>query len=370
MREKSLLRWFRLVLFLALLLSPLTASAQESGAEKDWNAALTAAKKEGKVTVVGAPDPVMRNEIVPRFTSRFGIPVEFLAGRSSELAARIKTERQAGLNTVDLFMSGISVSIGLYTEKLLDPLKPLLTLPEVADPSKWKKGKLWFIDPEDKYILRAFSSVASAVHINTDYVKPADLKAVRDLLNPQWRGKIATEDPTDSGSGQNQASRFYVQMGEDFVRRLYADQKPVITRDRRQLADWLARGTYPICLSCREDDVAALRKDGFPILEIFNFSDIAGSIGGSPWLLEVLSKPPHPNAAKIFANWIVSKEGLEIYSRGHGASTLRTDVDESFLKPETIPRPGVNYFDTSDWKWSTTGRKEVEERVKKLLKGR
>lgn len=64
------------------------------------------------------------------------------------------------------------------------------------------------------------------------------------------------------------------------------------------------------------------------------------------------------------------KEALETYSRGYGYATLRTNVDESFLEPGTIPRPGVNYFDDSDWKWAVTGRKEAREQVGKLLKSR
>ncbi|HZA55496.1 MAG TPA: hypothetical protein VE616_14690, partial [Candidatus Udaeobacter sp.] len=70
--------------------------AQTQGGDKQWQEILNAAKKEGKVVVAGSPDPVMRNEIIPKFTSRFGIPVEFIAGRSSQIASRVETERSAG----------------------------------------------------------------------------------------------------------------------------------------------------------------------------------------------------------------------------------------------------------------------------------
>jgi iron(III) transport system substrate-binding protein len=357
---------------IATLLSAFAVAgwAQEKSWQREWDVVVAAARKEGTVTVAGAPDPVMRNEIIPKFTSRFGIPVEFLAGRTSQVIARLRTERLAGVYTVDLVMSGISPAIDLYNEKMLDPLKPILFLPEVIDPSKWKNGKLWFVDPEARYVLRPFNSVASHLHINTEHVRPQDLRAAKDLLNPKWKGKISTEDPADSGSGQNQAVRFYLQLGGEFIKRLYIDQRPGITRERRQLADWLARGTYPICLACREDDVMALRREEFKISEIFELSDIAGTVGSSPWLLTAINRAPHPNAARLFANWIVSREGLEIYSRGHRAVTLRKDVDESFLRPESIPRAGVDYFDTSDWQWRVTGRAETEERVRRLLKSR
>lgn len=344
--------------------------AQEKGL-KEWSETLARAKKEGKVAVQGSPDPVMRNEVIPKFMARFGISVEFLAGRASEIAARIRTERVAGIHSIDVFLSGPDTTANiLYGEKMIDPSRPMLILPEVIDGSKWKKGKPWFIDPEERYVVRVFSSVANLLFINADYVKPEEIRSSKDLLNPKWKGKISTEDPTTTGAGANLASRFYNQLGEDFVKKLYLDQKPVTTRERRQFTDWLARGTYPICLNCREDDVRPLQKEGFKLLEVFELSDVPGTINGSPWMLTVANKAPHPNAARVFVNWLLSKEGLEIYSRGYGSATLRTDVDESFLNPGNIPRPGVKYFDDSEWQWIITGRRETREKVWKIVKSR
>jgi iron(III) transport system substrate-binding protein len=355
--------------FFFLLVFALPAWAQDKGWEQEWQTALAAAKKEGTVVVAGSPDPVMRKDVLPKFTARFGIPVEFLAGRSSEIAARLKTEQSAGVYTVDILMMGIgTVTRTLYPEKMLGSLKPLLFHPESVDPSKWKLKKLWFVDPEERYVLRVFNRVGSFMFINTDYVKPGEIRAAKDLLDPKWRGKISTDDPTVAGTGANQAGEFLLQFGEEFLKRFYVDQKPGVTRDRRQISDWLARGTYPVCISCRDDDLRALQEAGFHIVEVFELADIAGRIGGSPWWLAAPSKLPHPNAAKIFANWMISKEALETYSRGYGSPTLRADVDESFIKAESIPRPGVQYFDSHDWKWSVGGREEAVERARKILK--
>lgn len=375
-KNKAQYRSWRTILFLftaCLLFSPANGAvwAQSKGWEREWNEILAAAKKEGRVVVAGSPDPVMRNDILPKFMSRFGIPVEFIAGRSSQIVARVGTERAAGIYSIDLYLSGPDTTANtLYGEKLVDPLRPLLILPEVVDGAKWKKGKPWFVDPEERYVLRPFSTVSELLHINTDFVKPEEVRSSKDLLNPKWKGKMATEDATTTGAGANQAARYYNQLGEEFVRKLYVEQKAVNTRERRQLTDWLVRGTYPICLTCREDDLRSLRKEGFKILEYFELSDVPASINGSPWMLTVANKAPHANAARVFANWIVSKEGLEAYSRGYGGATLRTDVDESFLNPKTLPRAGVNYFDDTDWKWIVTGRRETREKVWKIFKAR
>src|ERR1051325_920007 len=319
------------IIFLALIaLWGAPVNAQQRGSEKEWNDTIAAARKEGRVVIATSPDPAMR-EIAAKFKARFGITLEHLAGSSNQLAARLETERQAGINSVDVFLGGIqTVANALYAEKMLDPLKPQLILPEVVDGKKWKRGKPWFVDPEERYALRPYSTITGLLHINTDYVKPEDLTKATDLLQPKWRGKMATEDPTVAGSGSNTAARIYIQRGDEFTKNLYATQKTVIARDRRQLTDWLARGTYPIVFGAQSSDVERMRKEGFPLKEIYGFSDMPPALTGSPWLLTLMNTAPHPNAARLFVNWIVSKEGLEIYSRAEGRSALRTDTDESF----------------------------------------
>jgi iron(III) transport system substrate-binding protein len=359
------------IILIYVLVGFSTAWAQTKASDKEWAAVIDGAKKEGKVVVAGSPDPVMRNDVIPKFTARFGIPVEFVAGRSSQIVSRVQTERGSGIYSIDVYLAGPDTSANeLYNDKLIDPLKPLIVMPEVADGSKWKTGKVWLADPQEQFVVRAFSSVATWLFINTDHVKPEEVRDVKDLLNPKWRGKISTEDPTTTGAGANMAARLYYQVGEEYVKNLYVDQKTVRTRERRQMTDWLARGTQPICLNCREDDVRPLLKDGFKVREIFEISGVPSTINGSPWMLSLANKAPHPKAAQVFANWILSKEGLEAYARGYGSATLRTDIDESFLNPSNVPKKGVKYFDDTEWKWIVTGRHDYREKVWQLLKGR
>ena len=361
----------RIVVLLVIFVWAVPALAQTSASDQEWNVLIEGAKKEGKVVVAGSPDPVMRNEIIPKFKERYGIGVEFLAGRSSEITARVKTERASGIYGVDVYLAGPDTTAAvLYADKMIDPLKQLLVMPEVVDGSKWKKGKIWFADPEERYVVRPFSSVATLLFINTDQVKPEEMRSARDLLNPKWRGKISSEDPTTTGSGANAAARFYHDLGEDFVRKLYIEQKAVRTRERRQMSDWLARGTQPICLNCREDDVRPLVKEGFKILELFELVDMPGSINGSPWMLTIANRAPNPKTAQLFANWILSREGLGIYARGYGSVSLRTDIDETNLNPGNLPKKGVKYFDDTDWNWIMTGRHEYREKVWQVLKGK
>ena len=338
--------------------------------QKQWDETLAAAKSEGKLVVVGQPSPAMRNVILPAFTKKYGIPVELIAGQTSTIVGKIRTERGSGIYSADVFMSNASTSVTtLYGEKMLDPLKPLLLLPEVTEGKYWKRGAPYFADPEKEYLLIMFASVDSLLFINADYVKPEEIRSAKDLLNPKWKGKISTEDPRlPGGSGVQSAVHFYTQMGPEFVKQLYVDQQPVIQRDRRILTDWMARGTQPICLTCHIDDARALIKEGYKLVEVFELSDMKNRITPTPSVLSFANKAPHPNAARIFVNWMASKEGLELYSREAQAATLRTDVDESFLDPHIIPQPGKDYVDNTDMTWVAAGQKETADKMRALLK--
>ncbi len=358
------------VLLIAFLTGPVWG--QEKVWERKWNETIAAAKKEGKVVVVGPSEPETRRRIPAAFKDRFGIPVEYLSGRTSQIAARIRAERRARLYSVDVFLATTNpMYLILYPEGALAPLKPALFLPDVINPSKWKTGKLWFMDPEEKYILRLFNNISSLLAINTDLVKRKELRSAKDFLNTKWRGRMTVDDPTARrGGGLVQAGRFYMLFGQEYVKRFYLDQKPVISRNRRQMTDWLARGTYPISFGADNEDVDRLRREGFPILNLVSLSDVpASASSGGGGLLALANQAPHPNAARVFVNWMASKEGLEVYSRTNEVATTRNDIDEkSYLPAQKIPRPGVNYFDNSNFKFVTTTRERVRKYVKKILK--
>jgi len=360
---------FGLLALIAML--PVSAGAENAGWKQSWEETLAAAREEGKVVVSGPPSAELRKALPAAFKARYGIAIEYLGGRSTESAARMRAERQAGIYSIDVIFAGIqSMALTFYREKMLQPLKPALQLPEVVDGSKWKKGKLWFADPDEQYILRLANTVTTMFHINTSQVKPGEIRSVKDLLNPKYKGKIALQDPTIPGSGSNQAAHLYFQHGEEFVKGLYVDQKPMISRDTRQLTDGLARGIYPISLGAEDADVEKLRKEGIPVSILENLSDLYPEISASFGQVAMIDNAPHPNAAKVFVNWIASKEGNEVFNRAMGTVPTRTDIVEDFVPPEIIPKEGVQYFDTYDWEFTVTKKEQVRQRMKELLSAR
>jgi iron(III) transport system substrate-binding protein len=348
-----------------------SALAQDKDWQGKWDQILAGAKREGKVVVSGNPAPDVRRDLPAKFTARFGIPVEYIGGRTAALAARIRNERAAGLYSTDVFISSISTMATIfYPEKWLDPIKPILLLPEVVDPSKWKRGSLWFQDPEQVYLPRMLNYVSRLFYVNTRHAKVEEFKSIKELLNPRWKGKIAIDDPVGFSSGTSTASYFYQAFGEDFVKGLYIDQKPVFSRDRRQLTDWLAHGAYPIVFGASESEVDKLREGGVPLDAVFHLPDAPVTVGQGFGTVGLINRAPHPNAARVFINWLLSKEGMETYSRGYKSVTTRNDVDESFLDPREIPHPGVKYLDSADWEYATTGEERINIRMKELLRRR
>jgi iron(III) transport system substrate-binding protein len=365
----SLLAKSVLVALLPFLYAP-HLFAQSADWQKTWDETLAAARKEGKVVVAGSPDPVLRNEIIPKFKSKFGIEIEAIFGSSGPLAERARMERTSGIRYLDVFMPGPSTAIySLEAENILDPIKPLLLLPEVTDDSKWKLGKPHFIDAGEQNVLMLFRNVESFLFINEAYVKPEEMRTADDLLNPKWKGKIETQDPLGSGTASDLSAYFYTEKGPEFVRKLFVDQQPLKQQDRRQLMDSLARGTTPICLTCKIEHARELQNEGYKIREIFELDGSKQRITTAPFVLTLLKDAPHPNAARIFINWMATKEALEIYSRGNGTATLRTDADESFLNPEIIPKPNKAYFDATASSWILDGRPGAMKKAREVIKG-
>ena len=341
--------------------------------EATWNAWLEAARNEGKVVVKGPPAPEVRTDVPRAFQARYGIEVEYVGSPTGPFATQVQHEREAGIYTTDVVLAGAdSMYTVFYQERMLAPLPPVLIYPEAADPAAWPDGKLWFMDPEQQYILRLNNSVTIMGQINTAYVKPEDIKSYYDLLKPEYKGKIACFDPAVSGSGVGTAAYLYVTLGEDYVRRLYVDQQPALSRDDRQLADWVARGTYPIAIGAEfanESERAALLSGGVSIVNLPRPPDAPGSVSPSFGLLGLFTNAPHPYAAQVFVNWIAAREGMTVWSKALHAVPARTDIDKSAWPADQVPDPNVkNYHDSYGWDFVLNERQAVMAKLRQLIK--
>jgi iron(III) transport system substrate-binding protein len=283
---------------------------------------------------------------------------------------RLEAERAAGQYTVDILITGASslYNVG-YPKKMFGALPPAMILPDAVDPTKWQPGRVWYMDPEQQYVLRLSSQLTMVTAVNTQYVRAEEIVSWHDLLDPKLRGKMSADDPTVAGSGWNTANYLMRNLGEDYVRALYRDQQVAISREERQLADWLARGQHPISLGLGTNEIVNLRADGFPLATVLqNRPEAPGMVTAGFGMLAMLEPAPHPAAARLFVNWIASREGGEVYNKAQVNASVRTDVDNAWMPDFALPKPGVQYFDAYAWDWVTTTRGADDlEQMRRLI---
>ncbi|MBI4332112.1 MAG: extracellular solute-binding protein [Chloroflexi bacterium] len=344
-----------LILALASLLSGCAAPAQQAapatatktnrsteGAvswQEEWEQLARDARKEGNVTLYAMFTAPTRTALIQVFKQTYGIDLDVTIGRATEIPERALRENRAGLNLADVVIAGRSTALTtLNPAGLLTSLEPLLLLPEVKDPEVWWQKKLPYL--EDNTTLAFNAYVQTPMVVNTDMVKQGELSSMKDLLNPRWKGKITINDPTVGGQGLSWFSVFSELLGYDFMRAL-AKMDPAFTADRRLHVEWVAKGKYPVGLAPMDAELAEFIKAGAPLGAIIPEEGSYLSHGAG--VVSFFAKAPHPNAAKLFINWLLSREGQVIYSRAEGTQTSRVDVPTDHLAHIKVRQPGIKY---------------------------
>lgn len=312
-----------------------------------WDDLLVAAKKEGKVVFYCSAGQSVRENIVNGFQKATGIEVEITTGGMPELAARIFAEQRANLYMPDILTGGVTTSITrLKPGGVLQPMEPAFILPELTNTElikkTWLEGSLPWVDPESKLIFGMLAYPSPPITINTNMVKPEELASWWDLLNSKFKGKIVMYDPTIAGPGQKLFSvSSQMIVGLDFWEKLIK-QNPTILRDHRLVMEWLASGKMYVAMGTRAGAVGEFLEVGAPVADVTpkEGTYVTSGIGG----LHFIKNAPHPNAAKLFINWTLSKEGQIAWSKGNSAPSTRLDVSQEWVPPGTQRQPGVKYF--------------------------
>ena len=339
----------KIVLLGLVLFSPASPTqAAQSDWKKDWEQTVAAAKKEGQVTVY-----IYRYEgLLQDFKRDYpGINVVAVTGRGNDLTNRIMAERRGGKFIADIYSGGTnSLYNTLYKGKALDPLKPLLILPEVTDLSKWYGKEHRYADPEGKYIFAFIGSPSNAqLAYNTNLVNPKEFKSYADVINPKWKGKIVSLDPRDTGLGATMQFYYYSpEIGPEFMKKFFGGMEITYAKNFQQMTNWLAQGKYAICMGCK--DSARAKKQGLPVDDFdTNHWKEGSSFSAGGGSMSYMNQAPHPNAAKVFLNWFLSRRGqIALQKLGDvddPANSRRTDIPKDDIPPENRLQPGLKYFD-------------------------
>jgi len=343
------------ICFCGILLWVKPVGAAESW-EVEWKKTVAAAKKEGRVNLYITNWGIILRERA--FQKSYpGIKLVGVTGRGGQIRQRILTQRRAGKHVTDVVSAGTATTLNaLYPKGMLDPIKSVLILPEVVDESLWWKGKHSYLDPKGQYVLRYTGTPQyGAISYNTNLVKPQDVTSFWDFLDPKWKGKILVRDLRSPGPG-GLASRFlyyHPKVGREFLKRLITEMDVTIFRDIRQSIDWLGRGRFAMCFFCHRGFVRQAKLQGLPVATFGAMKEGVG-ISVQAGTLSLMNNAPHPNAAKVFINWYLSREGqltlmnAASAARGGGGNTpdsLRIDISKDMVPPENRRVEGVDYFD-------------------------
>jgi iron(III) transport system substrate-binding protein len=305
---------FMLVTILTALAFCLGAAARSEGATADETlarinrlpaaerqAALIREAKNEKTVVWYAP---MNREDLRQFTSAFEaeypfLKVQVLTGGPQSLLNRILTEHRAGRFQFDTFNIRSSA---LYTLKKANIVG--------RHDSPYRRGLRPGFYDKDGYFNGIWASLMVYLFNSKQMERAQAPKSIADLLNPKWRGKMGLDQDADDWLAA--LLEYYGDdKGKEIVRSLAAQQLN-IRKGRTLVSQLVAAGEFPLQIDAHHHEAVGLRKAGAPIDYVFPEPFIPVK---SVSALILSSRPPHPHAAALLIDFMISKKGQEIAFR-------------------------------------------------------
>jgi ABC-type Fe3+ transport system substrate-binding protein len=251
---------------------------------------------------------------------------------------------------VDLLIQGTTTVItGLMSVKAVIPIRAYLVGPNTRDQSVWFNKKFSFADDAEQYNMVMSVYILPPFVYNPTLVSPEEINSWRDLLAPKWKSKMAARDPRLAGGGLAIATFLYAnpKLGKEYIQKLYGSQDIAVSRDDRQLLDFVGQGKYPIAIGPSEVLAKEFIAKGLPVRQ-FNpeaLQEGALTTAGNS-AISIPKNPPHPNALKVYLDYLLSKEGQTEWSKANGFASLRQDVPRDHVSKNLIPKEGVQYLDS------------------------
>ncbi len=332
--------------------SPAPTLGQSGDWEKEWEMTIQAAKKEGRLVYhSGNAAEAYFNEFEKRFPE---IKVVRMLTRGGSAAhQRLMAERRARVYVTDIVHLGKGSGGRLARAGALDLLEPYMILPEVLDQSKWFKGRHYFAGKGKKYLFKYSQSPSADLSYNTNLVNPNEIKSYWDILDAKWKGRIITYHPRARGGRSYRYYYYNPELGPRYLKRLFGEMEMAASRDRRQITDWLARGKYAIAFRTAPE-AAGLDKakaQGLPVnwFSPGHFKEAVPITGGAAHVA-VVNRAPHPNAAKLFINWFLSREGQIAVQNlaakeAEGIDSFRMDIPKDMIPVDYRREENTKYFD-------------------------
>src|SRR5262249_31204580 len=264
-------------------------------------ALIAAAKKEGEVYWYSTQiiSQLVR-PVTAVFEKKYGIKVRSTRANATETAIKILNESKAGRTQSDVF-DGTTTVVPLKKEGYV-----LKWLPDAAKdyPDDLK-------DPEGYWIAANLFIITPG--FNTSLVpRGTEPKTYADLLNPKWRNKMAWNGfPTSSGMG-GFVGTVLAEMGEEkgraYLRELGKQNIAGLPGSAREVLDHVIAGEYAVALQIFNHHAVISAKKGAPV-DWIKMEPATGNLS----TISVHKNAPHPNAAKLLVDFIISKEGQQVF---------------------------------------------------------
>jgi iron(III) transport system substrate-binding protein len=339
----------RLALLAAAALFALpTASASAQGASPEWDQTVAAAEKEGAVVMRIPSGNTLREFLQTEWPKSFPkIKLETDTLDESGWIQRVRVERAASKFLWDACLAGSVTTFTMKNAGFTVPIQPLFLLPDLKDPKTWGGWDQVFFDNEHKYVL-ATQNFLKMPFYNAKLLPPEKVKAegTKVFLDPALKGKIIWHDPLLPGSGETFAVVMRKLLGDAGLK-TFVQQQVVFTPNMMDLVDRMARGQYAMALGpVLTSLLDRYRKAGleFDIRPLGNTPELGAysNTGGSN--LIVMKDAPHPNAAKLFVNWLNSKDIATRLAKAMEQDTNREDVP-SQVDPARARVAGAHYIE-------------------------
>ena len=288
----------------ALVLSAASAPAQD--------ARLEAAKKEGKVVWYTSLALSSSEKVAKLFEAAYpGIKVEVHRTGSQRILQRVMQELQANIKIADVVhTSDAGHYVLLKDKKLLMKYAPA-GIDRFPAAFKDKDGY--------HYGLRATVNV---IAYNSKIVPAAEApRTWKDLLDPKWKGKLVTAHPGYSGVIATHVLALVHLHGWDYFKQL-AQNKPMLVQSAVDPSGVVASGERPIAADGGDYTFYQVKKKGNPVEIVFPKEGVPLVVSPSA----ITSFAPHPNAARLFTDFIFSRDLQQVLADSEGLYTGHPDV--------------------------------------------
>lgn len=290
------------------------------------------------------------NPIVKEFQDRTGIKVELVQGGTGELLSRVSAE--SSNPGADIFWGGGAESLEAFGENF----EPYVTKEDESIPDVFKS---------ETNVWTGFSALPMVIMYNEEMVEEADVPASwKDLLDEQWKGKIAFTDPSKSGSSYTQLVTMLTAYEDDgdngwsFVNDFVGNLDGTILSGSSMVPKGVADGEFPVGITLEE---AAYRyiAGGAPV----NVTYPEEGTSAVPDGVALVKGAKNTENAKEFIDFLVSKEVQEMIVEDFSRRAIRDDVDppEGLMPFDEIPL--VDY----DFQWSADNKEEVMDKFHQIM---